>query len=59
MALEELHIEIPCPTCGRRTQKPIAWFLAHQVFNCECGQTINISDEDIRALKQQLEDLSE
>jgi len=52
---EELQIEIPCPTCGRRTRKPLSWLLLNRRFECECGQRIEISDDDIRALKEQLE----
>lgn len=56
---DNLHIEIPCPTCGRKTAEPLQWFVSHRVFTCPCGQPIEIRDEDLRLLEEQWEEAAE
>ncbi len=50
--LDSLSIEIPCPHCGQKVKKTLAWAKANPQFSCRCGHAVQI---DGKVLKQQLD----
>lgn len=41
-------ISIPCPSCGKESQKTIGWLKAHDHFTCTaCDQTITLEKEQL------------
>ncbi|WP_411906297.1 hypothetical protein [Rhizobium mayense] len=41
-------ISIPCPGCGQKTSKTIAWIKANDNFICDgCGRPITIKAEEL------------
>jgi DNA-directed RNA polymerase subunit RPC12/RpoP len=35
-------IDIPCPGCGHKTRKTIAWLKSHRHYTCRCGSRIDL-----------------
>jgi hypothetical protein len=46
--LDDAPIPIPCPGCGRKTEKTIGWLKDNRQFTCECGAVINLQSDDFR-----------
>jgi hypothetical protein len=51
---DSVEIGIPCPKCGQKTQKTIAWIKANDTFACDgCAAIIRIDrDELLRGLNE-------
>ena len=49
---DNVEIGIPCPKCGHKTQKTIAWIKANDTFSCDgCAAVIHLEhDELLRGL---------
>lgn len=47
---EKAEIGIPCPKCGHKTDKTIAWIKANDEVTCGgCGSTIHLERENLLA----------
>ena len=45
---DKQEIGIPCPRCGAKTKKSIAWIKANDAFACDgCGSTIDVEAEKL------------
>ncbi|QQF02875.1 hypothetical protein [Sinorhizobium meliloti] len=54
--LETAEIGVPCPKCGHKTTKTIAWIKAHDDFACSgCGATIAVEANELVAGIQKAE----
>lgn len=49
-------LDIPCPSCGQKTAKTVAWLKARDEFACPaCGRVIQIDAAEFRATLQKVE----
>ncbi|EPE98630.1 hypothetical protein RGCCGE502_09395 [Rhizobium grahamii CCGE 502] len=47
---EDAEISIPCPGCGHKTKKSIAWIQNNTYFSCEgCGRTVAFQADELLA----------
>ncbi len=54
--LEKAKIGIPCPECGKKTSKSIAWIKAHNDFVCsKCASVVGVEGEKLLAAIKQAE----
>jgi len=51
---EKQTINIPCPECGHKTAKTVAWIKAHDKMTCGgCGREITVeNDKFVAGLKE-------
>lgn len=53
---EKAEIGIPCPKCGHKTEKTVAWIKANDSFTCGgCGSTVTVDTENLLAGLQKAE----
>lgn len=38
--LDDATVPIPCPGCGRKTEKTVRWLMHNRDFTCACGASI-------------------
>ena len=54
--LDSETLEIPCPECGEKARKSIAWLKSNRQFTCAgCGSTINLQAEGLLAGIEEVE----
>ena len=41
-------IDIPCPDCGHKVAKTIAWLKTHRDFTCRCGARVSLDPSQLR-----------
>jgi hypothetical protein len=56
---DDAEIPIPCPKCGRETQKSVGWIKSNDEFTCDCGQVIRLEADDFRRGIEESEDALE
>ena len=50
IVFEQQEIGIPCPKCGEKTEKSIAWIRSNNNFVCDgCGSAINVEADKLLA----------
>ena len=50
-------IGLPCPKCGHKTSKTIAWIKAHDEFVCDsCDANVRMNKQDLLAGLDQAEE---
>ena len=47
---ESAEIRVPCPGCGHKSVKSLAWLKANDQFICDgCGKSVTLDREQFRA----------
>ncbi|CDM59914.1 hypothetical protein LPU83_pLPU83a_0073 (plasmid) [Rhizobium favelukesii] len=47
---EDVEINIPCPGCGQKTKKSVAWLKANKQFTCDgCSNAVTVDAEKLFA----------
>lgn len=50
---EEIQIPIPCPDCGEKTVKTLAWLKKARIFRCPvCGEANSARTKKLQAIIQ-------
>lgn len=47
---ERATIGIPCPQCGTKTPKTVAWMKANKEYTCSCGRVIHLEADEFLSL---------
>jgi transcription initiation factor IIE alpha subunit len=54
---EKQTLGLPCPKCGHKTEKTVAWIKAHDDFTCEgCNSVVRMEKEKLLSGIKQAED---
>jgi lysyl-tRNA synthetase class I len=55
-------LELPCPKCGKKTKKTVAWLKANSKFKCSCGADITVDSsklhKDLGKVEQSIDKLT-
>ena len=43
---ESVSLGVPCPECGEKTEKNLAWLEAQTAITCRCGSLIPVTVGD-------------
>jgi len=47
---EKAKLGIPCPACGKKTEKTVAWIKANDEFVCAgCGGNVSVDRKELLA----------
>jgi hypothetical protein len=46
--LDDAKIPIPCPGCGRKTEKTVRWLMHNGQFTCSCGAVVKLDSGKFR-----------
>ena len=46
--LDDETVPIPCPSCGRKTEKTVRWLMHNGQFACPCGAVIKLESGRFR-----------
>ena len=53
---EKQKLGLPCPKCGHKTEKTVAWIKAHDDFTCAgCGSVVTMEKKQLLAGIQEAE----
>lgn len=56
-SLDTQSVDIPCPQCGEKTAKTVAWLKTETEFACDgCGATVSVNADEFRAGLKSVED---
>ena len=44
---ENANLDLPCPGCGTKHQRTVAWLKAHTEIPCDCGATITVDSSKL------------
>lgn len=54
---ETAEINIPCPGCGEKNPKTIAWIKTNDHFDCVgCGKSVRVESKDLLAGLKKVDD---
>jgi len=54
---EKQTLGLPCPKCGHKTEKTVAWIKAHDDFTCDgCSSVVRMEKEELFAGIKKVED---
>ncbi|WP_367354173.1 hypothetical protein [Agrobacterium pusense] len=54
---EKQTLGLPCPKCGHKTEKTVAWIKSHDDFTCGgCGSTVRMEKEELLAGLKKIDD---
>lgn len=45
---DDQSIDIPCPGCGHKTTKKIAWLQSNGHYTCLCGTRIDLKSDEFK-----------